>query len=68
VTTKLHAVTDAQGRPIRFYRTAGEVSDDTRAAALLRGPWADRVVADRGCDAGWFRDALKDMGIKPVQG
>jgi transposase len=35
MNTKLHAVTDAEGRPIRFFMTAGEVSDYTGAAALL---------------------------------
>jgi len=32
---KLHAVADADGRPIRFFMTAGQVSDYTGAAALL---------------------------------
>jgi len=37
MNTKLHAVTDAQGRPIRFFMSAGQVSDYTGAAALLEG-------------------------------
>ena len=37
MNTKLHAVTDADGRPIRFFMTAGQVSDYTGAAALLGG-------------------------------
>jgi transposase len=66
MNTKLHAVADADGRSIRFCMTAGQVSDDTGAAALLGGPpKAERLFADRGCDAAWFRDALKDKGIKP---
>ena len=36
------------------------------AAALLRSlPKAEWLLADRGHDADWFRDALKDKGIKP---
>lgn len=35
MNTKLHAVTDAEGRPLRFFMTAGQVSDYTGAAALL---------------------------------
>ena len=27
LNTKLHAVTDAKGRPLRFFMTAGQVSD-----------------------------------------
>jgi transposase len=35
MNTKLHAVTDANGRPLSFFMTAGQVSDYTGAAALL---------------------------------
>ena len=35
MNTKLHAVTDAHGRPLSFFMTAGQVSDYTGAAALL---------------------------------
>ena len=66
MNTKLHAVTDAEGRPIRFFMTAGQVSDYTGAAALLGYlPSTEWLLADRGYDADWFRDALKDKGIKP---
>ncbi len=66
MNTKLHAVTDADGRPIRFFMTAGQVSDYAGAAALLSSlPSADWLLADRGYDADWFRDALKDKGLKP---
>ncbi len=66
MNTKLHAVTDTAGRPIRFFMTAGQVSDYTGAAALLSGlPSADWLLTDRGYDADWFREALKDKGIMP---
>lgn len=65
MNTKLHAVADAQGRPISMFVTAGPVSDYTGAAAMLRSlPQAEWMLADRGYDADWFRDALKDKGIK----
>ena len=52
MNTKLHAVTDADGRPIRFFMTAGQVSDYTGAAALLGSlPKADWLLADWGYDA-----------------
>lgn len=35
MNTKLHAVTDAEGRAIRFFMTAGQVTDYTGAATLL---------------------------------
>lgn len=46
--------------------TAGQVDDYTGAAVLLGSlPAAKWLIADRGHDAGWFRDALQDKGIKP---
>jgi len=64
MNTKLHAVTDAKGRPIRFFISAGPVSDYTGAAALLDSlPKADWFLADRGYDADWLREALEDKGI-----
>lgn len=46
--------------------TAGQVGNYTGAAALLdRLPAAKWLIADRGHDAGRFRDALQDKGIKP---
>ena len=66
MNTKLHAITDADGRPIGFFMTAGQVSDYTGAAALLGGlPSAEWLLADRGYDVDWFRNALKDKGITP---
>lgn len=66
MNTKLHAVTDANGRPLSFFITPGQVSDYTGAAALLDDlPKAKWMLADRGYDADWFRDALEQKGIKP---
>jgi len=63
MNTKLHAVTDTSGRPIQFFIKAGQVSDYTGAAALLSSlPDAEWLLADRGYDADWFREALIDMG------
>jgi transposase len=66
MNTKLHAVTDAEGRPIRFFMTAGQVSDYTGAAALLNNlPKADWLLAYRGYEGDWFAEALKAKGIRP---
>ncbi len=63
---KLHAVTDAGDRPIRFFMTAGQVSDYAGATALLSSlPEAEWLLADRGYDADWHHEALQDKGIKP---
>jgi len=48
MNTRLQAVTDAEGRPIRFFITAGQVSDYSGAAALLSSlPKAEWLPADR---------------------
>ena len=65
MNTKLHAVTDTEGRPIRFFMLARQVSDYTGAAALLDSlPRADWFLADRGYDADWLQKALQDREIK----
>ncbi|VXD00721.1 hypothetical protein SPHINGOT1_310010 [Sphingomonas sp. T1] len=66
MNTKLHAVADAEGRPLSFFMTAGQVSDYTGAAALLDDlPPAQWMLGDRGYDADWYRDALQAKGITP---
>ena len=63
---KLHAVTNANGRPISLFMTAGQVSDYIGASALLDSlPRAQRLLGDRGYDADWFGDALQAKGITP---
>lgn len=71
MNTKLHAVTDVvtnavtdtNGRPIRMFLTAGQVSDYTGAAALMSTlPPAEWLLAERGYDADWFRDVLIAKG------
>ena len=47
------------------FLSAGQTSDYTGAAALLSSlPAAKVLLADRGYDADWFRDALSDRGIE----
>jgi transposase len=67
MNSKLHAVTDAMGRrPLRMFLTAGQRSDYIGARALLSDlPDAKHMLADRGYDADWYREALEDKGITP---
>ena len=59
-------MTDENGRPIRFFMSAGEISDYTGAAALLSSlPAAQWLLADRGYDADLFREGLENKGMKP---
>ena len=66
MNTKLHAVTDTIERPIRFFMTAGQVSDYTGVRALVSNlPAAEWILGDQGYDADWFYEAHVNMGIKP---
>ncbi len=66
MNTKLHAICDSLRRPIDLFLTAGPVSDDIGAPALVSGlPNVKWLLGDHGYDADWFREALKDKGIRP---
>jgi transposase len=49
LSTKIHAIVDAHGLPVRLLLTPGQASDKTTFAALVDGVALARdVVADRG--------------------
>jgi len=62
----LHALCDAEGKPLILLLTEGQVSDYPGARAMLTAlPNADTLIADRGYDSNWYREALADKGITP---
>ena len=66
LTSKIHALVDANGLPVRLALTAGEAHDNRLAGKLLsRLRLGAILLADRGYDADWFRDALQARGITP---
>ena len=66
MNSKLHAVCNGNGKPLAPALTAGQVSDYKGVAILLASlPEAKELLADRGYDAVWFRNALLDKGITP---
>ena len=66
-TTKIHALVDLLGRPLRLVLTPGNTSD-IKGADLLVGETAGmkRLIADRGYDANRLRATLRDQGTIPV--
>jgi transposase len=58
LTTKIHTLTDAQGRPLRFILTGGEAHDSTTAAALLAGRTTTGVIADKAYDNNALRELI----------
>jgi transposase len=56
LTSKIHAVVDANGLPVRLALTAGQVHDNRLAGSLLsRLKTGSMLLADRGYDADWIR-------------
>jgi transposase len=62
----LHAVCDADAKPLILLMTQGQMSDYKGAALVLDAlPCAKELLADRGYDSDWFRTALQAKGITP---
>lgn len=64
--TKLHAVVDALGLPVRFAIGPGQQNDMAAACGLVQGLSAGQVIADRAYDAHQLHDVILDQGGKPV--
>jgi transposase len=58
LTTKIHTLTDAQGRPLRFILTAGQAHDCTTAAELLADRAPAGVIADKAYDTNDLRELI----------
>jgi transposase len=63
LTTKLHAIVDAQGRPIRLMLIGGQVHDSHGVRELLVDLDSGTiVVGHKAYDADWIRAHVKDQG------
>jgi len=60
LTTKIHVVADALGRPLRFILTGGEAHDITTAPQLLADLSAGGVIADKAYDSNALRDLIAE--------
>lgn len=66
LTTKIHALTDARGLPIRLALSPGQAHDSQGAAMLLTGLMrANVVLADKAYDADWIRTSIEAQGAAP---
>ena len=73
LTTKIHALVDANGMPIQLKLTAGQAHDGRSADDMLDGLGEGQtLLADRGYDSDALRAKLMDQGawgnIKPMPG
>jgi transposase len=63
LTSKIHAVVDTNGLPVRLGLTAGEAHDNRLALNLLsRLRSGSMLLADRGYDADWIRAFATERG------
>jgi transposase len=66
-TSKIHAVVDCNGLPVRLALTAGEAHDNRLAAKLLSClKSGSMLLADRGYDADWIRALLPRKASGPI--
>lgn len=57
---------DGDGKPLILLLTEGQVSDYRGAATVLPAlPDANVLIADKGYDSDWFRQALSNQNIQP---
>ena len=63
LTTKIHAVVDTGGLPVRLALTTGEAHDNRLVLTLLSGLKSGAMLlADRGFDADWIRALVSQHG------
>jgi transposase len=66
LTTKIHTLADARGRPLRFILTGGEAHDITKAPELLHGLSTGAVIADKAYDSNALRSLIAQAGAQAV--
>jgi transposase len=66
LTTKIHALTDARGLPIKFLLTPGQAHDLLGADTLLTNLGeGDVLLGDKAYDANWLRQRIEAQGAAP---
>jgi transposase len=65
-TTKIHALVDALGNPLKFLLTPGQRNDITQAELLYADIQSARMIADKGYDSDAFIQFLRDKKCDPT--
>ncbi|MBI2345190.1 IS5 family transposase [Candidatus Dependentiae bacterium] len=65
-STKIHALVDALGNPLKFSLTAGQRHDITQALPLTEELFETAVIADKGYDANAFVQSLETKRCSTV--
>jgi len=65
LTTKIHALVDAEGRPIHLKLTPGQAHDGRSAADMFETVQAGHILlGDRAYDSDGLRDNLRSRGAR----
>ena len=64
--TKIHAVCDALGNPLRFVLTAGQRHDSKPVPELLDGLAAKALLADKAYDSDKIVQAAQNQGMEVI--
>ncbi len=64
LTTKIHALVDAQGRPIHLKLTEGQAHDGRSAAGMFETLGSGNILlADRAYDSDGLREYMSALGV-----
>ena len=66
LSTKIHMVCDAQGRPLRFALTGGQRADVSQAIPLLSSMETGAVIADKGYESNRVLGFIRGQGAEAV--
>ena len=66
LNTKIHAVCDALGNPLRFKLTPGNASDTPELIGLIKGLPAQELLADKAYDSDAIVQEALDRGMEVV--
>ena len=66
LSTKIHMAADAEGRPLSFIVTGGQVHDATQAVNLIGSVAVGAVIADKAYDSDAIRDHIVTLEAEVV--
>ena len=66
LSTRIHLLAGAQGRPVRFSLTGGLRADVSQAIPLLTGIETGTVIADKGYESNRVLALIRDQGAEAV--
>jgi transposase len=65
-STKIHALVDALGNPLKFILTPGQRNDITQGENLVIEQKNNTLIADKGYDANSLVESLESKGCKVI--